>query len=230
MTLQGILLDVDGTLILSNDAHANAWVEAFGAFGYPIAYEQVRPLIGMGGDQIIPMLVPGLSDQEGDGKNISARRKAIIVERVGATLSPTQGARQLVEKLQQDDYSIVVASSATQAELKILLEAADVKDLLIDMPTTSSDDAEASKPAPDLVNAALKRGGFEPNQVVMLGDSPYDVAAANTAGVEVIMFRCGGFNDSELEGAIAIYDDPADLLAHYDRSPLGTKTLKLVEQ
>ncbi|MBW4419172.1 MAG: HAD family hydrolase [Myxacorys californica WJT36-NPBG1] len=230
MTLQGILLDVDGTLILSNDAHANAWVEAFAAFGHPISYEQVRPLIGMGGDQIIPMLTPGLSDQEGEGKKISTHRRATMVEQLGPTLSPTKGARQLVEKLQQDGYSIVVASSASPEELEVLLEAADIKDLLSDVPVTSSSDAETSKPAPDIVSAALKRGGFEPNQVVMIGDSPYDVAAANTAGVEVIMFRCGGFNDSELEGAIAIYDDPADLLAHYDRSPLGTKTLKLVEQ
>jgi HAD superfamily hydrolase (TIGR01509 family) len=230
MALQGVLLDVDGTLIISNDAHARAWVEAFQAFGYEVTFDQVRPLIGMGGDQIIPMLAPGLSDKDGQGKEIGDHRKQLILEQLGPTLSPAKGARQLIEKLKQDGFQLVVASSASQKELGVLLEAAHVKDLLDDAITTTSDDADSSKPAPDIVQAALEKGGFDPKQVVMLADSPYDIASANTAGVEVIIVRCGGFSDRELEGAIAIYDDPADVLKNYDQSPFGTKTLDLVRQ
>jgi HAD superfamily hydrolase (TIGR01509 family) len=230
MALQGVLLDVDGTLIISNDAHARAWVEAFQAFGYEVTFDQVRPLIGMGGDQIIPMLAPGLSDKDGQGKEIGDHRKQLILEQLGSTLSPAKGARQLIEKLKQDGFQLVVASSASQKELGVLLEAAQVKDLLDDAITTTSDDADSSKPAPDIVQAALGKGGFDPKQVVMLADSPYDIASANTAGVEVIIVRCGGFRDRELEGAIAIYDDPADVLNNYDQSPFGTKTLDLVRQ
>lgn len=132
--------------------------------------------------------------------------------------------------MQHDGFQLVVASSASRQELAVLLKAAQVDDLLRDAITTTSDDAEASKPAPDIVHAALEKGGFDPKQVVMLADSPYDIAAANTACVEVIIVRCGGFSDRELEGAISIYDDPADLLANYDQSPLGAKTRDVVRQ
>lgn len=98
MALEGVILDVDGTLVLSNDAHAQAWVEAFAAFGYEVKYEQVRPLIGMGGDQIIPKFAPGLSDDEGTGKEISDRRKELIINKFGKNLAPTDGTRELLLK------------------------------------------------------------------------------------------------------------------------------------
>ena len=78
MPFQGVLLDVDGTLVLSNDAHAQAWVEAFAAFGYEVKFEEVRPLIGMGGDQIVPRFAPGLDGNEGKGKEIKGAGAAHI--------------------------------------------------------------------------------------------------------------------------------------------------------
>ena len=217
---KGILLDVDGTLVISNDAHAHAWVEAFAAFGYDIFFEQVRPLIGMGGDQVVPRMAPELSSEEGVGKQITDRRKELILHKFGSSLSPAPGSRDLILRLKQEGFQLVVASSATREELSILLKAAHVDDLLGEEPITTSDDADDSKPAPDLVQAALKKGKLDANQMIMLGDTPYDIQAAKAAGVNVIAVRCGGFDDSQLSGAVAIYDNPADLLEQFERSPL----------
>ncbi|WP_416670586.1 HAD family hydrolase [Egbenema bharatensis] len=218
MTLQGVLLDIDGTLVLSNDAHAQTWVEAFAAYGYEIEFEQVRPMIGMGGDKIITKLVPGLTKESGDGQAIDERRKELVLNQYAAQMAPAKGGRELVLKMQEAGLHLVVASSASKEELETLLKAAQVEDLLEE--ATTSSDAESSKPAPDIVQAALDQGKFQPDRVVMLGDTPYDIESAGKAGVEVIAVRCGGFSDEQLSGAIAIYDDPADLLAHYDQSPL----------
>ena len=217
--VQAVILDVDGTLVLSNDAHAQAWVEAFAASGYEVSFEQVRPLIGMGGDKVIPKMVPELNDQEGDGKVISERRKELIINRYGPKLQPAHGSRQLLLRMQAAGLRLIIASSATSEELQVLLKAAQVEDLLHE--ATTSDEAEASKPAPDIVEVALSKLKMHPDQVLMLGDTPYDIQAAGKAGVAVIAVRCGGFDDAALGGAKAIYDDPADLLAHYEDSSLS---------
>lgn len=218
---RGVILDVDGTLLLSNDAHARAWVEAFAASGYAVPFARVRPLIGMGGDRVIATLAPGLTDQEGEGKAIAGRRQAIFLRQYAPGLAPAPGARALVERLRRDGMRLVVASSARRAELDALLKAAHVDDLLTE--TTTSDDAEESKPAPDIVRVALSKLEMAPEVVVMLGDTPYDIIAADKAGAEMIAVRCGGWGDADLAGAAAIYDDPADLLAHYTGSLLGQR-------
>lgn len=217
--VQGVILDVDGTLVLSNDAHAQAWIEAFAAFGYDIPFEKVRPLIGMGGDHVIPELVPDLNNEEGTGKAIADHRKELVVNKFGPQLAPTPGSRDLVQKMKAMGLRLIIGSSASSKELSVLLKVAQVDDLVQEK--TSSDDAESSKPDPDLVEAALKQLQLPPEQVVMLADTPYDVESASQAGVKVIALRSGGFADEDLSGAIAIYDDPAALLAQYDRSPLA---------
>ena len=221
MGLKAVILDIDGTLVLSNDAHAQAWVEAFAAYGYDVPFEKVRPLIGMGGDQVVPKMVPGLNDEEGDGKAIAQKRKELIINRLGPKLSPTKGSRKLLLRMQEAGLRLLIATSATSEELSVLLKAAQVDDLLDKDEATTSSDAEASKPAPDIVEAALNKLKLEPTEVLMLADTPYDIKSAQGAGVAMIAVRCGGFDDDQLAGAIAIYDDPADLLAHYADSPLG---------
>ena len=153
--LDGVLLDIDGTFVLSNDAHAQAWVEAFAAYDYEISFEQVRPLIGMGGDQIIPRFAPELNDKDGTGKKIADRRKSLILTKFGAQLAPAKGARALVQALQEHGLHLMVASSATTEELGLLLKVAQIDDLVHEF--TTSDDAEASKPAPNIVEAALSK-------------------------------------------------------------------------
>jgi HAD superfamily hydrolase (TIGR01549 family) len=218
MAVEGVILDVDGTLVSSNDAHAQAWVEAFADYGYEIFFDQVRPLIGMGGDQVIPQLVPDLTGEAGVGKQIAERRKELVINKFGRNLSPTPGARDLVQKMRDDGLHLIIASSATEAEMDLLLSVAQVDDLISEY--TTSSDAEASKPEPDIVEAALHKADLSPDRAVMLGDTPYDIESAGKAGVSVIAFRSGGFSDADLDGAIAIYDDPSDLLNHYDTSPL----------
>ncbi|MGA7933054.1 MAG: HAD family hydrolase, partial [Kovacikia sp.] len=204
-----------------NDAHAQAWVEAFADYGYDIPFATVRPLMGMGGDHIIPKLLPGLKSGEGTGQSISERRKELVLNKYCPHVLPANGSRELIEKLRDRGLHLIVASSASQQELDVLLEIAHVKDLLSEI--TSSNDAASSKPAPDIVRAALKKAQLDPEKTVMLGDTPYDIEAANQVGVGVIAFRCGGFSDEQLSQAIAIYNDPADLLLHYDQSPLVGK-------
>ncbi len=217
--MRGVLLDNDGTLVLSNDAHAKAWQEALAEHGYNVSYDKLRGMLGMGGDKVLPQVAPGLTDKEGVGKAITARRKEIFLERYAADLQPTPGARALVEHMQAMGLSTVVASSAQSDELEVLLKRARVDDLL--PKRTTMEDAKESKPSPDIVAAALERIKLPASEVLMLGDTPYDVEAAGKAGVGVIALRCGGFSDDQLAGALVIYDDPADLLAYYDTSPLA---------
>jgi HAD superfamily hydrolase (TIGR01509 family) len=220
MAPQGVLLDIDGTLVLSNDAHAQAWVQAFAEHGYDIPFDRVRPLIGMGGDQLIPQLVPELNPEEGTGKAISDRRKALVLNEFGPNLTAANGSRALVSKLKDSGLKVVAASSATTEELNLLLKAAHVEDLL--QTATTASEVENSKPSPDLIEVALDKVQVEPSQAILLGDTPYDIQSAAKAGVGVIALRCGGFPDEQLSGAIAIYDDPADLVAQFDRSPLAS--------
>lgn len=213
------LLDVDGTLVDSNFAHAQAWEAALAEFGFNVPAGFLVRLIGMGGDKILPLISPKLSDDKTLGKHVVARRKAILFERYLPALRPTLGARALVERLRDAGIVCVVASSAARDELDALLKVAGVTDLIDHL--TSSDDAERSKPSPDIITAALEKAGRPPHDAVLIGDTPYDVLAAANAGVPTVAFRSGGWEDAALANAIAIYDNPADLLAHFAASPLG---------
>jgi phosphoglycolate phosphatase-like HAD superfamily hydrolase len=205
------LLDVDGTLVDSNDAHARAWVDALHEAGYDIQCERVRPLIGMGADQLLPALAPELMPDREPGKSIARRRGEIFKARYLAGLAPTRAARDLLLVLIQGGILCVAATSAKKDELDALLTRAGVADL-IGIKSTA-DDAGASKPAPDIVHAALKRAGSNPHESVMIGDTKYDVAAAAKANVPTLALRCGGSSDDDLSGAAAIYDDPLALAA-----------------
>jgi HAD superfamily hydrolase (TIGR01509 family) len=213
-----VVLDVDGTLIDSNDAHARAWVEVGREAGHEIEFARARPLIGMGGDRVLPALT-GVEEDDPEGERLTGRRGEIFRERHLPGLRPFPGTRALLERMRRDGYRLVVASSASEEDLGLLLEAAGIADLVEER--TSSGDADASKPDPDIVQAALRRAGVAPEAALMLGDTPYDVEACRRAGVPIVALRCGGWDDDALAGAVAVYDDPADLLARYDASPLG---------
>jgi HAD superfamily hydrolase (TIGR01549 family) len=212
-TLKGALLDIDGTLLDSNDAHAAAFTRAFAEHGLDIPFDHVRPLVGMGGDKLIPSLT-GFAHDTRDGRAITERKKGIFEERYLAQLEPTLGTHALLERLLADGLKLVVATSAGGDEMKALLRQAGIQNLIHD--ATSSGDVESSKPDPDVIGAAIKKSKLKPDELVMLGDTPYDVEAARKAGVATIALRCGGWwDDDALDGAIAIFDDPADLLAHW---------------
>jgi HAD superfamily hydrolase (TIGR01509 family) len=209
-----VIFDVDGTLVDSNDAHARAWIHAFAEHGITVAYDSVRRAIGMGGDKLMP-LVAGIEEDSPQGKKIAERRKHIFKKDWLPRLQPFAGARALAERLARDGFALAIASSATEEELHSLLDVADVSDLI---PTrTSADDADRSKPDPDIVKAAVKRTGCAKERTVMIGDTPYDVEAASRAGIEIIGLTCGGWKREDLNGAVAVYGDPADLLEKYDK-------------
>jgi HAD superfamily hydrolase (TIGR01509 family) len=209
--IRAALLDVDGTLLDSNDAHARAFADAFAEHGLQVPFDTIRRCIGMGGDLLIPE-VSGLDAELGVGKAVAERKKELFFEML-PSLRPTPGARELVRRMKDDGLALVVATSAAEEELEGLLRQAGVLDLL--PRRTSADDADVSKPAPDILEAALKKAGVAPSEALMLGDTPYDRLAAERAGVGFVAVRCGGWDFPEG----AVYDDPADLLAHWDASP-----------
>lgn len=202
MKFEGLILDVDGTLIDSNDAHAEAFAEAL-----QVPFERVRPLIGKGADQLIPELI-GRYDAA-----LAERKKAIFKARYLPRLRPFPKARELVSKFKDMGLRLAVASSAGRDELDALLHVAGVQDYLDTQ--TDADDAEQSKPDPDIVLAAVKKLGLPAARCLMIGDTPYDAEAAARAGVAFIGLRCGGWSERDLRPALAVFDDPAELLCSH---------------
>lgn len=215
-TKKAALLDVDGTLLDSNDAHAQSWVDTFVAHGFDVDPQLVRDLIGKGGDKLLPETVH-LEKDSAEGKELTKHRSAIFKKTYLPQLRAFPGARALLERMQAAGLKLVVATSASSDEVNDLLKQAGVDDLI--QATTTSSDAKESKPDPDIVVAALARAGCAPREAVMLGDTPYDVSAARKAGVSVVALRCGGWSDEKLSDATAIYEDAADLLRAFDDSP-----------
>ena len=216
--LTAVLFDVDGTLVDSNDAHAAAWVRAFEESGVIVDPAHVRRCIGMGGDKLMPE-VSGIEHESRRGSAIARRRGEIFTAMLLPALEPFRDADKLVTAIKARGLTAVAASSAERSELKALLELAGADGLMDD--ATSSDEASESKPAPDIIEAALQKAGALPTEAIMIGDTPYDIDAARRAGVRTIAFRSGGWGDADLRGAVAIYDGAWDLLAKIDDSLLA---------
>ncbi len=214
--LTGVLLDVDGTLVDSNDAHARAWLQALSEVKVQAAFATVRRLIGKGGDKLLPE-VAGIDAESPKGKAISKRRGEIFQKEFLPSLHPFPEVKQLLARMKKAGLRLGVASSAKDDELKSLLRICEADEFV--EASTSSDDADNSKPDPDIVHAALKRLGLPAGQVILLGDTPYDVEAGNRAAVKVVALRCGGWDDTGLAGALKVYDSPAELLAQFEESP-----------
>ena len=214
----GVLIDVDGTLIDSNFAHARAFADVLAERGFHVPAEQIFPLIGMGGSKLVASLTEYDEDDERVEEIASAHGDRFL-EAYLPTLQPTPGARALLERLRELGFRLVVATSSREEQLRALLERAGVADLL--PRRTSASDVEEAKPEPDVIQEALREGGLEAADAVLLGDTPYDVEAASRAGVRTIAVRCGGWDDEKLEGSVAIYDDPAHLLRELDQSLLA---------
>jgi HAD superfamily hydrolase (TIGR01509 family) len=218
--LRGVIFDIDGTLVVSNEAHARSWVETLSEAGYDVPFDVIWPMIGMGGDKLLPAAT-GIAADSTLGEQLSDRRWEIFQSKFLPTLRPTDGARALVERIRKDGLMTIVATSAKGDELDALLDVAGVRELMD--ATTSSSDAAESKPDPDIVQAAVRKSGFKPDELIMLGDTPYDVQAAIGAHVNLIGMLCGGWTKEELSGATAIYENPADLLRWYDQSAFAVE-------
>jgi HAD superfamily hydrolase (TIGR01549 family) len=222
--LRAVIFDVDGTLVDSNDLHARAWQEAFAHFGIDMPFDRVRSQIGKGADQLIPSLLPADSAKK-LCMDLSEYRSSLFKEKYLNQVRGFPGARELFERILNDHRKIALASSASQEELTKLKQAAKIEDL-IDK-ETSADDADKSKPHPDIVEAALQRLKVHADEAVMIGDTPYDAIAASRLHVRTIGVLCGGFPEADLRqaGCIEIYKGPADLLAKYEKSVLAEAPL-----
>lgn len=218
VSLKGVLLDIDGTLVDSNDANARAWMQALVAHGFEVNYIKLREAIGMGGDNLLPRVVRIDSDSP-EGRAVSKTRGEIMKSQYMPHLQAFPQVKALLTRMHAQGLKLVVATSAKPDEADILLQTTGALDLIDVIATT--EDAESSKPAPDILQAALKKSGLAAESVVMLGDTPYDVEAAGKANVRILGVRCGGWAAPDLQGAETVYDDPADLLARYGDSILA---------
>lgn len=218
MAIKAALLDVDGTLIDSNEAHAQTWWATLTQFGHRVTMARVRELIGKGADKLLPEAA-GIEKESRAGKELTHYRSTLFRVRCVPHLKAFPGARGFLEALGKRRIRPVVATSAAKDELNAVLKATGLSDLL--PRATSASDAPRSKPDPDIIKSALRIAECDPSEAVMLGDSPYDVEAALRAGVRIVGVRSGNWSDDDLSGAETIYDDVQDLLNHLDSSPFG---------
>ena len=219
--IKAVIFDIDGTLVDSVDLHAQAWKEAFKHFGKDVPYEQVRHQIGKGGDQLMPVFLTR-EELEEFGDELEEYRSKIFKRDSLPRVRAFPKVRELFQKIKQDGKRIALASSAKEEELKVYKKIAQIEDLVEE--ETSADDADRSKPHPDIFKAALERlDDITPREAIAVGDTPYDAEAAGKTGIRTIGLLCGGFPEDELSaaGCTAIFDDPADLLARYNESPLA---------
>lgn len=217
---KAIIFDVDGTLVDSVDLHARAWAEAFQHFGYKVSEADARTQIGKGGDQLMPVFVPR-DDLDRIGHDLESWRGEHFKSRYLGQVRGFPEVRQLFDALLARGLRVALGTSAKPDELKTLKQAAGIADL--DLTEVTSEDTERSKPHPDIFQAALERLGTAPGDTVAVGDSPYDAEAAAKAGITPVGMLCGGFPEADLRraGCVAIYRDPADLLAGLGRPPFG---------
>jgi len=222
MAVQAVVFDIDGTLVDSVDLHAEAWRIAFKKFGKTIGFAEVRRQIGKGADQLLPVFFSPKELAE-LGQELEEYRSELYKNEYLPRIKAFPKVRELFERIRQDGKRIALASSAKGDELNTYKKVTRIDDLI--QAETSSDDAEKSKPHPDIFDAALAElGDVARSQVVVVGDTPYDAQAAAKANLRTMGLLCGGWSENDLRGAgcIAIYRDPAELLARYEQSPIGS--------
>ncbi|HEV8219900.1 MAG TPA: HAD family hydrolase [Streptosporangiaceae bacterium] len=214
--LKAALFDVDGTLVDTNYLHTAAWWEAFARAGHDVPMASIHRAIGMGSDRLLDALLPAGRDRAGD--DIIKIAHSALYQVYWPQLRPLPGAADLLRACHHAGLRVVLASSADPRELDVLRDALDADDA-IDA-ATSAGDVGSSKPAPDLVHVALEQAGTDPAQTVFVGDSVWDAQACQKAGVPCIGVLSGGTSREELlsAGAVAVYGDPADLLAQFPGS------------
>lgn len=212
------ILDIDGTLVDTNYQHAIAWYRAFRKNGIILPTWRIHRHQGMGGDQLVPTLIGEGKAQE-IGEEIRAAEKELYAELIDE-VEPMEGARELIGDLKKRGHAVILASSAKQEEVEHYLDLLDVAEI-VDGWTTAAD-VEATKPAPDLVHAAMEKGNGLPG--VMVGDTTFDCEAARNAGVETLAVLTGGFSPEELRaaGAVAVFESVAELRDKLGDTPFAS--------
>jgi HAD superfamily hydrolase (TIGR01509 family) len=212
------VLDIDGTLVDTNYHHAIAWFRAFVRHDIVLPIWRIHRHIGMGGDQLVTALCGERTEQE-QGDAIRDAEGEEYSKLIGEVRT-MKGARELIVALKDRGHVAVLASSAKADEVDVYLDLLDARDLA-DAWTTSAD-VDATKPAPDLVHAAVQRVEADPADGVMIGDTPWDIKAAGAAGVSTLAVMTGGFAEQELReaGAAAVFESVAELCERLDETAL----------
>jgi HAD superfamily hydrolase (TIGR01509 family) len=217
MSKPAAILDIDGTLVDTNYQHAIAWFRAFKVQGLVMPLWEIHRHVGMGGDQLVKALAGDDFNRE-HGEEVRHARRALYMSMIHE-VEPLEGAREFIQGLKRAGHTVILASSAEPEELQHYLELLDARELADGW--TDSGDVEATKPSPDLVNAAVEKAGG--GDAVMVGDSVWDCRAAENAGVQTVGVLTGGFSEQELQeaGAVAVFHSVRELLDGLDRTPLG---------
>ena len=217
-----IIFDVDGTLVDTNYFHAVAWWRAFQEIGEDVPVYKIHPLIGMGSDQLVHRLIGRESEEasEAHSKHYEPFKKEI---------KAFPEASALLEEVDRRGARVVLATSSDEEDLARLREAVGADEAIDEV--VSKGDVDHSKPAPDVFEAALKKMKLDPERTLVVGDTPWDVEAAKKLGLQTVCVLTGGSTEEQLEeaGAIAVYEDVAELLAHLDESPVGQLIEKLTD-
>ncbi len=210
------VLDIDGTLVDTNYHHTIAWSRAFRRHGIVLPIWRIHRHIGMGGDQMVKALTDERTERE-HGDEIRSTESSAYEELI-CEVEPMAGSRELIEELKRRGHTVVLASSAKEKEVDHYLDLLDARELA-DSWTTSAD-VDATKPEPDLVQAALDRAGGSDG--TMIGDTPWDVKAAQGAGIETLAVLTGGFSAAELgeAGALEVFESVDELTSKLDQTPL----------
>jgi membrane protein len=219
MKIKAVLFDIDGTLVDSNDDHVTAWQDVLAQAGARFTRDQIHDQIGKGTDMLVPTLLPDADEAEQE--RLGGEHGKVFASRFLDRVPPFPDARALLLKVADSGRRVVLASSASSDELDHYVDLLDVRQVV--SVSTTSDDVEKTKPAPDIFAVALKKlAPLKPDEVIVVGDTPYDVEAAAKCGIRAVAVRSGKFDDDALTraGAIALYDDVAALLADFANSPL----------
>jgi HAD superfamily hydrolase (TIGR01549 family) len=214
MGLKGMIFDIDGTLVDSNDAHVRCWVEAFAHFGKSLDPETVRPHMGKGGDLLVPDLVTS-REMRAFGKELKTFRSRLYKDNYLPHVKPFRYVRGLFETLHGRGIKLALASSSDEEEVKYYTGLLGVDNLLTG--STSKGDAEFSKPSPEIFQAALERIGTKTSNTITVGDTPYDILASHRAAMANAAVLSGGFEREDLQKAEFLFDNVEELVREIDR-------------